>query len=356
MQNWELFPYFPSVRDFGQNRTAFMYEGGQPVYVDNLGDGIKYGFAAITLACNKHNSALLLEEIETHQHPGSLKMLIKFLVEIAKENSLQLFVSTQSPDALRYFKLFYPETRVFLIERDPNENVVHANDEEDQMRILREVGWDFGDLLRYEQIAIVDGMEDGIIIENLFEKMRGYTLESEGIKPFCVRGGSKNFGEMVRKFAASSRKLIIIKDLDEMKALDDVVVLVASWLKLLKDEGWTVQENDQEVTGEHHTSGRKLRILKSKILKAGNPQRFPEYERHSMTDYILEMVLDNPKIASEIKPEKDLSEYKLTAKNSKDELECLFGKYNMDFVNGLMQYTSKDMIPNSLRNDIISAL
>ena len=269
MQSWELFPYLSS-RDSGQNRTALMYEGGRPIYVDNLGDGVKYGFAAITLACNRHDSALLMEEIETHQHPSSLRMLIKFLVEIAKENRLQLFVSTQSPDVLRYFKMSYPETKVFLIERDPVEDIVYAHDEADLMKIFREVGWDFEDLLRYERIAVVDGIEDAIIIENLFEKMRGYPLGSEGIKLLLVRGDPKKFGEIVKAVAISSRKLIVIKDLDEMKTRDDVIALVISWLKSLENEGWDVQVSGQEVIGEHRTSRKKWKIPTSKILKAGN--------------------------------------------------------------------------------------
>lgn len=37
VRSWELFGYLdPYLRE---NRTAFMYEGGRPVYVDNLGDG-----------------------------------------------------------------------------------------------------------------------------------------------------------------------------------------------------------------------------------------------------------------------------------------------------------------------------
>jgi predicted ATP-dependent endonuclease of OLD family len=354
MQSWELFPYFKRLG--AENRTAFMYEGGRPVYVDNLGDGVKYGFAAITLAHNRHDSALLLEEIETHQHPSSLRMLIKFLIQIVRENRLQLFVSTQSPDALRYFKMLFPETKVFLIEKDPTKDIVYAHDDEDLIRLFREVGWDFEDLLQYERIAIVDGIEDEIIIENFFQKIRGYPLESEGVKLLLLRGDQKKFGEIVRTFAISSRRIIVIKDLDEMKNYNDVVTLVVSWLKTLDNEGWNVQESEQQVIGEHRTSRKKWVIFKSNILKAGNPQRFPKYKKHSITDYLLEVILDHPELASKFAPKLDVSGYQLKADSSKEDLEFLCGKYNMDTVKSIVQATSKDMIPNSIKDDIIMVI
>jgi len=308
MKSWELFPYIK--RRGGENRTAFMYEGGRPVYVDNLGDGVKYGFAAMTLAHNRRESALLMEEIETHQHPSSLRMLIKFLIEIVKENHLQLFVSTQSPE----------------------------------------------DLLQYERIAVVDGIEDEIIIEDFFQKIRGYPLESEGVKLLLSRGNQKKFGEWVRTIAISSRELIVVKDLDTMKDHNDVTMLVVSWLRSLENEGWNVREDEKQVIGEHPTSGKKWKILKSNILKAGNPQRFPNYKKHSITDYLLEVVLDHPKLTSKLAPILEISGYQPKAKSSKKELESLFGRYDMNTVRLIVQATSKEMIPNSIRDDVISVI
>ena len=354
MKSWELFPYMS--RRGGENRTAFMYEGGRPVYVDNLGDGVKYGFAAMALAYNRRYSALLMEEIETHQHPSSLRMLIKFLIEIVKENHLQLFVSTQSPDALRYFKMFCPETKVLRIKKDPAEDIVYAYDEENLTRVFREVGWDFGDLLQYERIAVVDGIEDEVIIEDFFQKIRGYPLESEGVKLLLSRGNQKKFGEWVRTIAISSRELIVVKDLDTMKDHNDVMMLVVSWLRSLENEGWNVQEGEEQVIGEHSTSGKKWKILKSNILKAGNPQRFPKYKKHSITDYLLEVVLDHPELTSKLAPILEISGYQPKANSSKKELESLFGRYDMNTVRLIVQATSKEMIPNSIRDDIISVI
>jgi predicted house-cleaning noncanonical NTP pyrophosphatase (MazG superfamily) len=354
MHSWELFAYLPPNYT-RENRTAFMYAGGRPVYVDDLGDGVKYGFAALTFAHNRHNTALLLEEIETHQHPSALRKLIKFLVKIAKENNLQLFVSTQSPDVLRYFKIDYPETKVFLIEKDPTKNLVYANDEENTLRVFREVGWDIEDLLRYEKIAIVDGIEDELIIKSFFQKTRGYPLESDGIRPLIVRGDRKKLGEIIRTIAVSSREVLVIKDLDEMKTRDEVVALVVSWLRSLEGEGWDVEEDEQQVTGEHVTSHKQWKVMKKDILKAGNVERFPSYTKHSITDYILEAILDNPKLASEFAKSKT-SGYQMKKNSSKEELGFLLEGYNMEKLAQILQAMEKELVPNSIKRDIINLI
>lgn len=297
-----------------------------------------------------------MEEIETHQHPSSLRMLIKSLIEIAKENRLQLFVSTQSPDALRYFKMFHPETKVLLIEKDLTEDVVYVHDQEKPISIFQEIGWDYEDLLRYERIAIVDGIEDEIIIQNFFQKERGYSLESEGVKPLVLRGNKKRLGEIVKTLAISNREFIVIKDLDEMKNRDEAVALIVSWLKSLENEGWRVQEDEQQVIGEHPKSRKRWKMLKANILKAGNPQRFPDYKRHSITDYLLEAILDHPDLFSNLLCEPKISGYQLKAEDSKGELEFLFGKYNMDIVKLIVQTINKDIIPNSIKEDIVNAI
>ena len=123
LRSWELSRY---LRAQNENRTAFTYRGGRPVYVDDIGDGMKVGFAAVTLASNKCKTILLVEEIETHQHPSSLRLLVEFIIETAMKNELQLFVSTHNPDVFRYFKMFCPDTKVFLIEKNAQDDIVYA--------------------------------------------------------------------------------------------------------------------------------------------------------------------------------------------------------------------------------------
>jgi len=47
-------------------------------------------------------TALLIEELETHQHPESLRKLTETLFELAKQQSLQLFLTTHSMELNTY--------------------------------------------------------------------------------------------------------------------------------------------------------------------------------------------------------------------------------------------------------------
>ena len=353
MQNWELFNYFDS-RGSSENRTAFMYKTG-PIYIDNLGDGEKFGFSALALAYNRQDTAILWEEIETHQHPSSLRRLIEKLVSIAVSNNLQLFVSTHSPDALRYFQMFHPEVKLFSLEKEETSDVIYANDEENLLKVFQDIGWDIENILKYEKMVVFDGLEDDIIIKDFYQKIYNRSLNTEGIIMLPVRGDGKKFSEIVKMFAISSKNFIVIKDLDDKTSLDKVKEIVLSWIKTLEREGFSIEEDDNEVKLMHETSGKKSAIKKPFILSAGNPVRFPEYEKHSITDYLLEILLDQKEILSELKPIEEIDTV-LDAEDSKQVLSNTFGSYNLDTVKAIIGLVNKDKIPESIINDIIYPL
>lgn len=139
---WEFIPHpdFP-----GQSRVA-LPEHRRRVFLDNFGDGPRYGLAIISAAKTIHDTALLIEEIESHQHPGSLRKLIKHLIEISKDNNLQLFVTTHSPETFRslYYCYNTPEERkkdfrCFHVTRDMESGEVTAKVEEDYTTISRDI-------------------------------------------------------------------------------------------------------------------------------------------------------------------------------------------------------------------------
>ena len=78
-------------------------------------------------------TALFIEEIESHQHPKAIKDLIPNLIEISRDNNLQLFVTTHNPYVLRHFHYYYhspqerkKEFRCFHIIRDKDSGEVEA--------------------------------------------------------------------------------------------------------------------------------------------------------------------------------------------------------------------------------------
>lgn len=83
------------------------------VFVSGLGDGIRYGIQIIGTGLISRNTVLFIEEIESNQHPSSLKKLVDFLIEISIKNNLQLFITTHNIRAWKYFAYYFenPEQR-----------------------------------------------------------------------------------------------------------------------------------------------------------------------------------------------------------------------------------------------------
>ena len=73
---------------------ALLPEGG--VAVDWFGDGLRYALNILALGMLLKGTVLMVDELETHQHPESLKKLTQTLFELAKRQNLQLFLTTHS--------------------------------------------------------------------------------------------------------------------------------------------------------------------------------------------------------------------------------------------------------------------
>ena len=130
-KEWE---FIPQIENPNEKRLAIR-EAGQLKYFSGFGDGFRSCAGIVGTALGSKDTAIFLEEIESHQHAGSLKKLMKYLVEVARENNLQLFLSTHSKDLWLSLShgiyLDHPdeekeEFRAFLIERDSETGKVKA--------------------------------------------------------------------------------------------------------------------------------------------------------------------------------------------------------------------------------------
>lgn len=141
--NFQFIPH----RDFPNERSRFsIWEPRKRIYLDDFGDGSKYALAILSAAATEYDTVLFIEEIENHQHPGSLKKLTKHLIEIARLNNLQLFVTTHSFEAFRQFYYYYkkPEDRekefqCFHVSRDAKSGIVEAKPEDNFQTIMEDI-------------------------------------------------------------------------------------------------------------------------------------------------------------------------------------------------------------------------
>jgi len=87
-------------------RVALMRRAGalrRKVFVSGLGDGVRYGMQIIGTGLVSRNTGMFIEEIESNQHPASLRRLVNFLMDLSFKNELQLFITTHNVRAFRFF-------------------------------------------------------------------------------------------------------------------------------------------------------------------------------------------------------------------------------------------------------------
>lgn len=133
--NFEFLPH-PDFSADTPSRFAIL-EGKRRLFLDNFGDGLHYGLAIMAIAKTRKNTALFIEEIESHQHAEAIRSLISNLLNIARTNNLQLFMTTHNQSVWRYLYYHYKnpeernkEFRCFHVMRDNDSGKVEARIEE----------------------------------------------------------------------------------------------------------------------------------------------------------------------------------------------------------------------------------
>jgi AAA15 family ATPase/GTPase len=92
-------------------------DGKWQVPYEFMGDGFKTMVGILwELLDDEENDVVLIEEPENHLHPGYVQELIYFLIELAREDGVQLFITTHDADFIGDFftDAMRPEDREFL--------------------------------------------------------------------------------------------------------------------------------------------------------------------------------------------------------------------------------------------------
>jgi len=96
----------PNLESFSFDDLVFDEDGEQyAIPYDFLGEGTKTIASLVWQLLSEEEipDVILLEEPENHLHPGYVKELVEFLIEFAREENVQLFVTTHNVDFLREF-------------------------------------------------------------------------------------------------------------------------------------------------------------------------------------------------------------------------------------------------------------
>jgi hypothetical protein len=84
------------------------------IRVDDLGDGARYSMIWIMVAALAKGTIILIEEPESHQHPGGLVKSLEIMLDLAKKQNIQLFVTTHSLEFIKIVEKITEEKRIDL--------------------------------------------------------------------------------------------------------------------------------------------------------------------------------------------------------------------------------------------------
>ena len=160
---------------------------------------------------------LAIEEPELHLHPGATKKVYNVLQEQAKENDVQLIISTHS-------SVFVNETPVENLVRVERKgtSVMRSVSEEDVDRELKDLGYDQSELLQSEGVILVEGRSDRLILGRICEVF-DVDLNDLGIEIIELEGGSnvkKHSVSLVKIFYSFDIPYLFIVDSDDNEPHD----------------------------------------------------------------------------------------------------------------------------------------
>lgn len=92
-----------SIRPSGRDIVVRMMEGGEPVPLGSLGEGMRRLLGVSLSLAGCANGILLADEIDTGLHYGTLEKMWRLVIEAAKKLNIQVFATTHSSDCVRAF-------------------------------------------------------------------------------------------------------------------------------------------------------------------------------------------------------------------------------------------------------------
>lgn len=97
-RNWEFMN--PTEEDLSEFRAVTRLNN-HLLYLDGLGDGMRYCIQIIGNMLLSNSTVIFIEEIENNQHDASLRKLIPAVINLSIANNIQLFISTHNYQAWR---------------------------------------------------------------------------------------------------------------------------------------------------------------------------------------------------------------------------------------------------------------
>lgn len=194
----ELMRHFGMVEDFFRDITGLKHarirvephedrinvqEGSRYLPLDSFGDGIQHFLMLAYYFATRRDHVFLVEEPETHVHPGLQRHLLAYIRSLETNN--QYFLTTHSSvllDSLR-------EASVFRVKYDGESSAVdRCETSSDVLEVLDLLDIRASDLLQANLVVWVEGPTDRMFIKRCLELLRPDLSEGMHYQVVCYGG------------------------------------------------------------------------------------------------------------------------------------------------------------------------
>jgi len=333
----------------GGEKRLIAGEGSFAKFLDGYGEGRKSGLSLLTIANSLKNTVLLIEEIETHQHPEAIRKLIKKLIEICKENNNQVFVTTHSPEVLQLFATS-KDTKFIHVSKPKMDEIIVSNIVPNDIRMFRDLGWNLGNILSYEKYVLVEGELEKVVLEHSFYKLKNYWPEEVGIT-IVVYYGIRKIKEILKSISIPEKSIFVQRDLDNNSKSTIETEIVNGFCELT-GEGYTRTDDGTKIILTKNSTVKQLD--QSKIITTGLPSHFTQISNHATDDYLLYMLEQNPSILNTINATQNTLPT-LQDNTSKEILSRVCGRYDSIRAMEILANADVSIFPTELK-DIIDKI
>ena len=169
----------------GVDSSIQMEEGGLTVALGMTGEGSQ-AMLRLVDQLEHSSSIVVLEEPETHLHPGTVKQMGQFLARYAEEGR-QIFVSTHSPFLIEQSSL----ESFFVVASESERTIVtRMGGIRELKELLHDIGMRPSDILFCDGILLVEGLSDEIFF-NILSNTVGASLAERHVKTIAAGGDSR---------------------------------------------------------------------------------------------------------------------------------------------------------------------
>ncbi|MHA1706808.1 MAG: ATP-dependent nuclease, partial [Promethearchaeota archaeon] len=337
-------PVSPTLPQTNTFRLATMLPE-QSLHIDELGDGAKYAVALLSTALLLENSALLIEEIESHQHIGAIKKLLPTLLEIAEERGLQLFITTHSYEIIQAFSQLSEkyDVKFFHLVKNADGSVSIREIPGPDIKLLSDLGVDIRELEVYKRFFIVEGVEDVNFLKAIFQK---YDKKVEDAGDLIPAGDKKQVKNVAVALTATGKEIVAFIDYDK----DSEEKILESFKNNLN--GHNIKFTPEENSFKINSSGSVIIVIPLGLPKDETLRKLG-ITHHEMEDYCLKLMEIDENVVKRLGI--SLNEIVDSAKKAKFEklnkskayIRILASKKDMDYseiIRSIIMYARKENI------------